>query len=716
MPNTSRKHVCTTCARRFVKAEHLHRHQRGHTGAKPFACDQCNQNFTRLDSLTRHQQRTGHNVGFAPSRLVDNQILGPQRPSANAGRASDEMSATSFHAPLPELSDTINADIPGVLNTDAFGDVEESQPDNAESAFPQLTWPESEAFLQSILNVDIPSWPQSFEALPSRYLLQTPNPMAPEVQSPWLASNAVESSTTGTNAVQSISQIISIHSSILACEAESAVLSSKFLESCLHAFFEQMTLVLPVCHRPTFVFRDWTHPLLLNAIALGSLFMGQDIDVAKGEILWTLAHTAVATSWHSLVQHRGPYDIVNGVQLITTALLGQIFAMLSGTSKLRSTAQIFHSLGFYWARQCGMYHNPKTSFLAELANCPSEEQKITVWRRWATDEVKLRALLGHYIIDSQLTYLIGGPTCQRHTSNSLRFPSSDQLFLAENLNEWVGYLRDEEPAKQTFCEFFVRLFDGSASPFFRSRRCSFLALQVILEGLQSLVTEFNSAGCQVVGSPSLEAIERTLYSVHKPIQDMTHLTVGERLQLLLRWHAICIDKAIYFNHLCQSLCSDMDIHQDVFGNARTDLSSIDFQTWTRTKLARKALLHASEIRNILNELPVHAVHAFHIPSTLFSAAIVHIGFVIGGVNNISFPRLTDWSLITLPSNGNLQRDTTLGEYLSNSIASGTDWGPKRNLLYDVNSFLLLTKQIRRPWAICDDISVILHQMCTKSGT
>jgi len=33
--------------------------------------------------------------------------------------------------------------------------------------------------------------------------------------------------------------------------------------------------------------------------------------------------------WHSLIRHRGPYDSCCGVQLVLTALLGQVYANLS---------------------------------------------------------------------------------------------------------------------------------------------------------------------------------------------------------------------------------------------------------------------------------------------------------------------------------------------------------------------------------------------------
>jgi hypothetical protein len=57
---------------------------------------------------------------------------------------------------------------------------------------------------------------------------------------------------------------------------------------------------------------------------------------------------------------KGPRDTCNGVQLVLTALLSQTYALLSKNESLRMTSQIFHGLGFYWARQCGMYiiHEP----------------------------------------------------------------------------------------------------------------------------------------------------------------------------------------------------------------------------------------------------------------------------------------------------------------------------------------------------------------------
>ncbi|OAP60422.1 hypothetical protein AYL99_05424 [Fonsecaea erecta] len=50
---------CQFCDRRFTRNEHLRRHQRHHTGEKPFQCHLCNKSFARSDVLARHLRNHG---------------------------------------------------------------------------------------------------------------------------------------------------------------------------------------------------------------------------------------------------------------------------------------------------------------------------------------------------------------------------------------------------------------------------------------------------------------------------------------------------------------------------------------------------------------------------------------------------------------------------------------------------------------------------------
>jgi hypothetical protein len=58
-------------------------------------------------------------------------------------------------------------------------------------------------------------------------------------------------------------------------------MTPNFLDSSLHMFFSKFVPIFPIIHRPTFVYRECSAPVLLNAIALGSLFLGTPDAILK---------------------------------------------------------------------------------------------------------------------------------------------------------------------------------------------------------------------------------------------------------------------------------------------------------------------------------------------------------------------------------------------------------------------------------------------------
>lgn len=126
-------------------------------------------------------------------------------------------------------------------------------------------------------------------------------------------------------------------------------LSSRWLDCCLKLFWTQFIPPFPVMHPYTFDIRTTSAPLLLNMITIGSLSLSGPENRAKGIALWRLVHKSVAGSvslvveetrltyqWDQLIEIKGPYDPCKGVQLVLTALLGQVFATMSKVREQRA--------------------------------------------------------------------------------------------------------------------------------------------------------------------------------------------------------------------------------------------------------------------------------------------------------------------------------------------------------------------------------------------
>ncbi|KAH6954792.1 hypothetical protein DER45DRAFT_596627 [Fusarium avenaceum] len=92
-----RQRRCAYCERVFTKEEHLKRHERAHTGERPFKCHKCGRSYARSDVLFRHVQRhisTDDN----PEGVHEARCL-----SSDVGTLDEENSATGDNHMSPVL-------------------------------------------------------------------------------------------------------------------------------------------------------------------------------------------------------------------------------------------------------------------------------------------------------------------------------------------------------------------------------------------------------------------------------------------------------------------------------------------------------------------------------------------------------------------------------------------------------------------------------------
>lgn len=419
--------------------------------------------------------------------------------------------------------------------------------------------------------------------------------------------------------------------------------TAPFLHTCLQEFFNRILPSLPVIHEPTFAHSEVIHPLLLTMASLGSLFVCLPGSVKKGEILWRLGHTAIATSWHTLLGLRGPRDSCDGIQVVLTALLGQTYALLSGNVNIRTTALVVHSLGFYWARTCGMYavKEPRIPGF----NAPQPE-KDAAWRMWAAVEVQRRAILGHYILDGLISQASASPANARHLINSLSTTFSDAAFFARTADEWILEMTRSAAVQTPFSAVFASVFsiDYPSKPICLS---SFSTI-VVMEGLQSLVSDLYEITGPAFGTISASQIIRALLNLYDT--NLSHLLIQSKndnhLQLQIRWHTICLELAVSSTTLYHQLCEAYKLPQ-VFGERTTtnrpaSHRNFDLTQWAMSADALHAVLHATAIIRLLNDIPFSRSHAIHIPAAIFASTMVLGSVYLVHGETIPLPKSFHW--------------------------------------------------------------------------
>ena len=594
----------------------------------------------------------------------------------------------------------------------------------------ELMWPDSEQLFQTIISPEyLDQWqlPLGNFVSPPVQLTDSSAPVTPPT-SDIIGDkpSSIESIPSGGNhrAVHDVSRMVSGMSSNMTAIVEATSISSRFLDECLHLFFCRFIPTLPVLHRPTFVYRDCIPPLLLNCIAIGSLYLGPKESVSKGEALWNLAHTAITMSWQSLITHRGPYDRTQGVQLVTTALLGYMYGVLSKNRSIRTTSQAFHALGFFWARQCGLFAHIRPSQDWSMDRAPAAEHEHR-WKSWAAEEVKSRTVLALYILDGLTAQISGELASERHVVNNLLIIDSEAAFEAESVEQWLSCSRSQTAAAPSFRSIYQSLLSPAINPQSSRVTLSAFSHRVVLEGLQSLLALSKEDDDTIFGTPSVHDICRALVRLHEYITQDESLSFEDRLETLLRWYTISLDTVVDSTSLCQAMCARYDTEQHIWHSGKDSSTSLDIAGWPFSPDGRRALLHAMSIQDIIERLPRGRAHTIHMSGSLMSCATVYGLFSLTGAVNVQFPRSIDWTKVLLvddkdassfndplsPFSSTHHSETSL--YIDGGYQGAPGkLGTSRNLSYELNSIMKLFGCLSTQWGISSDMGHIVAQWIT----
>lgn len=393
------------------------------------------------------------------------------------------------------------------------------------------------------------------------------------------------------------------------------------------------------------------------------------------------------------------------------------------------TSQVFHGLGFYWARHCGLFDLP------DMPDPPPADQPPDVvhqaWRLWLAQENRLRTLLGLYILDGVISQYSGNPTFAQHMSNPLPMPCDEHIYNARDAQEWLLLItqRDRSMIQVRFCDVF-RVFFYSESPVNKDvpPDLSFLALKVVLEGLESLVAESMRVEPRPVGVPSSTEINLVLDRVRMYIQNNPKLSIAEKRSAMLRWHAICLDIWRVAARGARRLCASLGIPQSIFGGRERFEDKVDPEGHVSRDDARRTLLHAKEIHRIASQLPLGLAHDPHVPGAVFAAATTYAAFALAGRMQLPFPVVVDWRVaVLLPSSDtrspdphdNLYHfsdtDNPTAAFVRGSFeASDVNLNSMIiDLSYEMSSIRLILRALSLQWGVCTEMEEVLDAWIAK---
>ncbi|KAJ9608388.1 hypothetical protein H2200_007376 [Cladophialophora chaetospira] len=323
------------------------------------------------------------------------------------------------------------------------------------------------------------------------------------------------------------------------------------------------------------------------------------------------------------------------IPIVQSALIGQLFMMVSGRPRHLAIGSAFHGTLVSWTRRAELMDVKHEHIdLDDL----SEAQLANTWRRWARKEELIRTALAVFIQDAELVALFHHEPILRFGGKGLPIASSSEAFSAPTASSWLEVMR-EEPAQRR-CQGGVV---GTAAPSLRyqlpNAACahSEFSAYFILECIGATICEDRVGGA--FSSAKVQKYETDLIS--------WYVVFGKKLQaeydpqcLLLLWHWTFISNLVDLNRL------ELAVGKRGVAMAAACADYVD--EWASSAASKRCLVHAHLLQKNMENKCMRRPLAIHVPRCLFSAAICWATFlgsnakaldIEASLDDVDFPEL-----------------------------------------------------------------------------
>jgi len=314
------------------------------------------------------------------------------------------------------------------------------------------------------------------------------------------------------------------------------------------------------------------------------------------------------------------------------------------------------------------------------------------------------------MLDGLIAHMSDEPTSVRHAANQLGLPANESAFETNTADEWIQALQFESsrcPPQTSFRTILRILFSPQSS--LPAIDFSAFSLRVILEGIQSILAECDGDSDNIVGVPSRTDVRSALSRIHVSITQSTTMSTADRLETLLRWHAICLDAMVDTAALCRDICSRWDVEQHIWTTNKTRNSKHSGSPWAATDDARRALLHAVAIQDIVETLPRGRAHVIHMPASLFAAATIYASFALMDIVTVKLVNDVNWQMVMDDSGSDGFSVWDTQRYIR---SDGSYFGATRNMVYELNSMHKLMGCLKTQWGIAHDMEAVVERWVT----